>query len=229
MKKEIQTLLAMQLISLNNDVKISEYYKKEMVDSVSLNILTLLKEAINSGLNIMLPLDEEQLSPNTSKSHFSGYKGKITFFEKMLQSHDCNIKIVEFLYSQLKKEDLEIAHPKFVKNIYEVLFNNGISMKGIFELGFDFEQGKFDEENKATSGDLDFFECCLCNKADFDFKFKYDDFTLKQSIQEQKENNLKNQRDIKYLENLENFIDKAILKQNLENREGGILEKKFKI
>lgn len=228
MKKEIQTLLAMQLISLNDDVKVSEYYNNKMVDSSCLSVLTLLKEAINSGLNIMLPLDEEQVS-STSQTYFYGEEGKITFFEKMMQNNDADKKIVEFLYNELKEEDLKIAHPKFVKNIYEVLYNNGISIKRMFDLGFDFEQGKFDEESKATSGDLDFFECCLCNKPDFDFKFKYDGLTLKEHIEEQKEYYVKNKMDVKNLENLENFIDKAILKQNFDNRESGITEKKLKI
>ena len=45
----------------------------------------------------------------------------------------------------------------------------------MFELGFNFEQGKFDEETKANSGDLDFFECCICFKEDFDFYSYLDD------------------------------------------------------
>ena len=229
MKKEIQTLLAMQLISLNDNVTICDYYKSEIIEDKSLDILTALKESINSGLNIMLPLDEEQVSPNTSQTYFYGHNGKITFVEKMMQSNDSNKKIIEFLYNEIKEEDLKIAHPKFVKNIYEVLVNNGISMKKMFKLGFDFKQGEFDEDSKATSGDLDFFECCLCNKPDFDFTFNYSDYTLKEHIEEQKEYYIKNNRNVRDLENLENFIDKAILKRSYDNKEPGIIEKKLKI
>lgn len=224
MNKEIQTLVALQLISKDEDVTTHEYIKNKIVETKVFNKLELLKIAIKEGLDIMIPLDEEQLGSNISYS--MGTDGKITFVEKMMDSHG-NIKnLVDFLADSIKKEDLKKAHPKFMSNIYNVFQDNGISMKKMFELGFEFKQGSFDEENKAASGDLDFFECCCFYQKDFDFKYKYSgDYTLKDSIEDsikyKKENNLNTSKE----ENLLNFIEKVIIKQNFESKK---VESSFK-
>lgn len=216
MKKEIQTLVAMQLLSLNDNITTHSYNTNEIREEKCLSILEALKEAISEGLDIMLPLDEEQVNGNSS--YCIGHNGKITFIEKMLSNHDSDPKIINFLYEKLSEEDIKKAHPKFAQNIYSVLHDNGISMKKMFEIGFDFQQGKFDEDSKASSGDLDFFECCLCYKPDFDFSYEYSDYTLKNSVEESIEYYKKEKRNIDKYVDLMNFIDKALLKQKLENK-----------
>lgn len=230
MKKEIQTLVAMQLLSLRDSITTHGYNKNEIKEDNFLTIFGALKEAISEGLDIMLPLDEEQVNGNSS--YCIGYNGKITFIEKMLSNHDSDPKIINFLYEKLSEEDLKKAHPKFAQNIYSVLHDNGISMKKMFEIGFDFQQGKFDEDSKASSGDLDFFECCLCYKPDFDFSYEYMDYTLKNAVEESIEYYKKENKNVDIYVNLMNFIDKAILKQNLENKPvnpNAIKENKLKI
>lgn len=219
MNKEIQTLIAMQLIQQKDDITLYEYtFNNKIVEDKSLNILESLKLAIKEGLNIMLPLNEEQVSPNTSSSYSIGSNGIITFIEKMVSNHDTK-EIINFLYEQLTENDLKKAHPKFMKNMYSCFSDNGISMKRMFELGFDFKQGDFDEEMKASSGDLDFFECCLCYKQDFDFEYKYNsDFTLREAVEEEINYKKENSRTVNKEENLLNFIDKAIVKQRLEKK-----------
>jgi len=101
----------------------------------------------------------------------------------------------------------------------------------MFELGFDFKQGNFDEESKATSGDLDFFECCICFKEDFDFSFKYSDWTLNECIKDEINYRRKNNQlsKISGLELLDNFIEKAALKQNFEDKFEDKSKKEVKI
>lgn len=230
MKKEIQTLVAMQLLSLRDNITTHSYNENQIREEKSLSILDALKEAISEGLDIMLPLEEEQVNDNSN--YYSGYNGKITFIEKMMSNNDTEKEIINFLYDKLTKEDIKKAHPKFAQNIYSVLYDNGISMKKMFEIGFDFQQGKFDEDNKASSGDLDFFECCLCYKPDFDFSYEYNDYTLKNAVEDSIEYYKKENKNINKYINLLNFIDKAVLKQNLENKPlnpTAIKENKLKI
>lgn len=230
MKKEIQTLVAMQLLSLKDSITTHGYNKNEIKEENFLTIFGALKEAISEGLDIMLPLDEEQVNDNST--YFSGHNGKITFIEKMMSNHDTEASIINFLYEKLTEEDLKKAHPKFVQNIYSILYDNGISMKKMFEIGFDFQQGKFDEDSKASAGDLDFFECCLCYKPDFDFSYEYSDYTLRNAVEESIEYYTKEKRNVDKYVDLINFIDKAILKQKLENKpvnQHNIKETKLKI
>jgi hypothetical protein len=238
MKKEIQTLVAMQLLSLRNDITIYNYNNNKITEEKSLNIKSALEKAISEGLDIMLPLQENQVNENENSiyyrgyTYYKGYEGKITFVEKMMENHNTDKDIINYLYEKITADDLKKSHPNFVKNIYEVLRQNGISMKKMFEIGFDFEQGKFDEENKAISGDLDFFECCLYYKKNFDFNFNYFNYTLKEIIKEEINYLKNNEESTEKLENLINFIDKAILKQKLENKEifqHTIKENKIKI
>lgn len=232
MNKEIQTLIAMQLILQKDSITTHDYTSNnKIIENKSLSILEALKVAINEGLDIMLPLDEEQTNLSNSNYYSMGTNGKITFIEKMIDSHG-DKEITNFLYEKLTEEDLKKAHPKFMKNMYSALSENGISMKKMFELGFDFKQETFDEESKASAGDLDFFECCLCYKPDFDFEHKYSaEFTLKDCIEEEIKYNKQNNRSIAKEESLLNFIDKAIIKQKLERKpiEQNVKENKLKI
>lgn len=218
MKKEIQTLVALQLISLKDSVTIHDYRNNQMIEEKSMSIIDSLKIAIKEGLDIMLPLDEDQI--NTG-NHFSiGTNRKITFIEKMMENQDHVKGVINFLYDNITKQDLEKAHPNFTSNIYASLNNSGISMKKMFELGFDFKQGNFDEESKASSGDLDFFECCLYYKKDFDFSYQYGgDFTLKEAVEDSIKYKNENRMNASKEENLLNFIEKAIMKQKLESKQ----------
>lgn len=217
MNKNLQTLLALQLISMSEDITTHTYNSQNKVEEIErISVLNLLKEAINNGLDIMLPLDENDIK----EKHQSGRDGKITFIEKMIANNDSEKEIVEYLINLLKKEDLKKVDMNFFQNIYNVTSENGISFRRMFELGFDFKQGNFDEEFKATSGDLDFFECCICFKEDFDFSFKYSDWTLNECIKDEINYRRKNNQlsKISGLELLDNFIEKAALKQNFEDK-----------
>lgn len=214
MKKQIQTLLAMQLLSMKDNITTHTYVNDKIVEEESLNVLQSLKLAVEEGLDIMLPLDESQ--QNQAMVHLYGEKGKITFIEAMMGNHDNNKEVVMFLYDQLQPEDLQKAHKRFVQNIYSVLVENKISMKKMFEIGFNFEQGKFDEESKAMSGDIDFFECCLCFKKDFDFNYKYDgEYTLKQTLQDEINYLQSNKRNTNTLEGLLSFVEQAENNQSI--------------
>lgn len=226
MKNQIQTLIAMQLLSMKDNITTHSYNNGKIVEDESLNILQSLKLAVNEGLDIMLPLEQSQ-QINTS-NYLYGDNGKVTFIEAMMGSHDNNKEIVMFLYDQLKPEDLEKAHNRFVQNIYSVLFENGISMKKMFEMGFNFEQGKFDEESKAMSGDLDFFECCLYFKKDFNFNFKYDqEYTLKQTVQDELTYLKSNKANTNKIEGLLSFVEQAANKQLIENPEATTIKLKM--
>lgn len=217
MNKNLQTLLALQLVSMSEDITTHTYDSKNKIEEIErVSILDLLKEAINSGLELMLPLDEDEIKDNYSY----GRSGKITFIEKMMSRNESDKEIVDYLFNLLTEEDLKKADMKFFQNIYSVTSENGISFRRMFELGFDFEQGKFDEESKANSGDLDFFECCLCFKEEFNFSFKYADWTLKECIEDEMEYRKKNNQlnQLEKLEALSNFIEKAALKQNFEEK-----------
>lgn len=216
MKKQMQTLVAMQLLSMKDNITTHSYRNDKIVEDESLSILQSLKLAVEEGLDVMLPLDESQQANRFS--HLYGDNGKVTFIETMMGNNDNNKEIVMFLYDQLKPEDLKKAHSKFAENIYSVLFSNGISMKKMFEIGFNFEQGKFNEENKAMSADLDFFECCLYFKKDFDFNYKYNgEYTLKDSVQDElnylKSNKINNNN----LDGLLSFIEQAANKTNIQS------------
>lgn len=228
MNKNLQTLLAIQLISMSEDITTHTYDSKNKIEEVGrISILDGLKEAVNNGLEVMLPLDEEDIK----SSYSSGREGKITFIEKMMSENESNKEIVEYLFNLITKEDLKKADMKFFQNIYTVTSENGISFRKMFELGFNFEQGKFDEETKANSGDLDFFECCICFKEDFDFSFKYADWTLKECIEDEMEYRKKNNQitQLEKLETLANFFDKAALKQNFEEKFEDKNKKEIKI
>jgi len=228
MNKNLQTLLALQLISMSEDITTHTYNSQNKVEEIErISVLNLLKEAINNGLDIMLPLDENDIK----EKHQSGRDGKITFIEKMIANNDSEKEIVEYLINLLKEEDLKKVDMNFFQNIYNVTSENGISFRRMFELGFDFKQGNFDEESKATSGDLDFFECCICFKEDFDFSFKYSDWTLNECIKDEINYRRKNNQlsKISGLELLDNFIEKAALKQNFEDKFEDKSKKEVKI
>lgn len=228
MNKNLQTLLALQLISMSEDITTHTYNSHNKVEEIErISVLNLLKEAINNGLDIMLPLDENDIK----EKYQSGRDGKITFIEKMIANNDSEKEIVEYLINLLKEEDLKKVDMKFFQNIYNVTSENGISFRRMFELGFDFKQGNFDEESKATSGDLDFFECCICFKEDFDFSFKYSDWTLNECIKDEINYRRKNNQlsKISGLELLDNFIEKAALKQNFEDKFEDKSKKEVKI
>lgn len=228
MNKNLQTLLALQLISMSEDITTHTYNSQNKVEEIErISVLNLLKEAINNGLDIMLPLDENDIK----EKHQSGRDGKITFIEKMIANNDSEKEIVEYLINLLKEEDLKKVDMNFFQNIYNVTSENGISFRRMFELGFDFKQGNFDEESKATSGDLDFFECCICFKEDFDFSFKYSDWTLNECIKDEINYRRKNNQlsKISGLQLLDNFIEKAALKQNFEDKFEDKSKKEVKI
>lgn len=217
MNKNLQTLLALQLISMNQEITTHTYDSKNKIEEIErVSVLDLLKEAVNNGLELMLPLDEEDIKNN----YPSGRDGKITFIEKMMSQNESEKEIIDYLFNLLTEEDLKKADMKFFQNIYAVTSENGISFRKMFELGFNFEQGNFDEETKANSGDIDFFECCICFKDDFDFNFKYSDWTLKECVQEEMEYRKKNNQttQLEKLETLSNFFDKSALKQNFEEK-----------
>lgn len=221
MKKQIQTLLAMQLLSMQDNITTHNYNSGKIVEEQSLSVLQCLKSAVEEGLDIMLPLEQSQQTHTSN--YLYGDSGKVTFIEAMMGSHDTNKEVVMFLYDQLKPEDLKNAHSRFVQNIYSVLFENQISMKKMFEIGFDFEQGKFDEESKAMSGDLDFFECCLYFKKDFNFNYKYDaEYTLKQNAQDELNYLKSNKANTNKLEGLLSFIEQAEQKQLMENSDNNL-------
>lgn len=214
MKKEIQTLVAIQLLSLKDNISTYNYEKNQIREDKYLTVLEALKIAVSEGLDIMLPLNEDEITHGEKYS--SGENGKITFIEKMMSNNSENKDIVHFLHEKITEDDIKKAHPQFMKNIYNVLNENGISMKRMFEMGFDFEQGKFDEENKALAGDLDFFECCLFYKPDFDFNYQYSDCTLKESVKDELDYLKGFSTNVDKHINLINFIDKAVLKQNID-------------
>ena len=217
MNKNLQTLLALQLVSMSEAITTHTYNEKNKIEEIErVSILELLKEAVNNGLELMLPLDQEDIKDN----YTSGRDGKITFIEKMMSQNESEKEIVEFLFNSLTEEDLKKSDMKFFQNIYSVTSENGISFRKMFELGFNFEQGNFDEETKANAGDLDFFECCLCFKEEFNFSFKYADWTLKECIEDEMEYRKKNNQlnQLEKLEALSNFIEKAALKQNFEEK-----------
>lgn len=228
MNKNLQTLLALQLVSMSEAVTTHTYNSKNKIEEIErVSILDLLKEAVNNGLELMLPLDQEDIKD----SYPSGRDGKITFIEKMMSQNESEKDIVDYLFNSLTEEDLKKADMKFFQNIYSVTSENEISFRKMFELGFNFEQGKFDEETKANSGDLDFFDCCICFKDDFDFNFKYSDWTLRECIDDEIEYRKKNNQttQIEKLETLANFFDKAALKQNFEEKFEDKNKKEIKI
>lgn len=215
MNEVLQTMLAIQLLNQDTDKNLI-IYKEDSQKKYNISLCESLELAFNEGLSITLLINEKQ-TLTTKNNDTIGENGKITFIEKLMSNNRDNKTVISYLYNKIEKNDLSKMSEKCVSNIFSILRDNKISVKKFFELNFDFKQGNFDEYAKVCMADIDFFKCCLSFKPDFDFNFKYMEKTLKEWLIEEMDYLKNNNSEYRDHEELLNFIDKAIVKQNLEN------------
>ena len=174
MKESIQVILAkglLQMLSEGTGEIIHQLKNRKIIEKSFIEPLELVKDAIDNGLPLTLPISLK----NTES----------VLLEHILYN-DSSKEMIDYVCSKLTKEDVENMSVEMVNDIYKSSDNNINLLEIFFMLGFDFQQGKFEEYGKALSGDISFFELCLQIKPDFKFTFLYEDnLTLDELLMEE--------------------------------------------
>jgi hypothetical protein len=164
MDKQLQHLLALNVIELSNgkhnDQVIYDIKNGKFTDEEAVSNFDMIKKIIDSGVSVITPID---------------YKDKLSTLMDHVLFNDNSNEMVEYFASKLTKEDISKLSTDMMRDIYEASSNNSSLLERFFKLDFDFQQGKFNEVDRAMSGNIEFFELCMQMKPDFKFSFKYED------------------------------------------------------
>lgn len=215
MNNIMKTILAKQVIEVSaTSITFSDYILHELksgkiIESESFTGLQVMKEIIEGGLPLILPVE---------------YKNKIATLMEHVLSNVNSDEVIDYFISKLTKEDVSNLTQEMIRDIYEASSHSNSLLDKFFNLDFNFKQGEFNELDRAMSGDIEFFELCIQAKTDFKFTFKYDEgLTLDQYLAEDIEACKKSTyKDpvIKERESLHLFLKKAReieeLKDNLD-------------
>ncbi len=162
----------MELVLAKEVAEIAEKSGKDKEYVVyDLSNKSISEEGAYSGIEIIREIMSQGLSPLV----VINYNNKIgTLFEHICKNSK-NESTIDYFLSLIKREDVEKLSSVMVDKIFELSedYSNSKLMESFFKLGFNFQQGKFNEIDKALSGNINFFEICMDYKKDFKFSFKY--------------------------------------------------------
>jgi len=183
MEQDMQFVLAKGIINsyIEKNETIYELKRGKIVEKGLVNTFNLLENLLKNKLSLLISFEIKEYASEP-----------YTFMEHLIRL-DGSPKLIQLICSNLTKEDVSQLNSEIVNRCYSHSENSIPLLEKLFQLGFDFEQGKFDEVNKAIQGDIEFFELCHQIKPNFKFGFKYDenatlDEILKDEVEYEKSN-----------------------------------------
>lgn len=217
MNKIIEQSLAKEVLALSNKRAKDDYilYSKNDVDNTVQTSKISNKEAIskilNFGISLSMPVEIE-------------HRGdiKIKPLITLVMDNILDGEIIDLFLSKIDSKTVREMSVGEINDLYQAVEDEHKEslLDRLFNNGFDFKQGSFDETDKAINLDFVFFEYCLKYKKDFDFSYKYEEeLTLDEIVEEEKEY-FKEKKIAKYSSNRADsfveFLKKVKESQNLK-------------